>query len=183
MLGHASIQQTQRYLNVRTKTQERAGSELEQQRPTASLGIGKLIDLISSTVVSVLSPGTSKAGCGGGFEPPTFGYEPIGSAILGNVDGLCQPTLPAPFLLKVHVLLRAVKRNTKVPQHATYVTGFDFRILSASVRAQGQGPIRLAPKVDDPIMRAGVLQVARRTQLHHRPHVVHFDDARHCLSS
>jgi hypothetical protein len=60
MLGHASIQQTQRYLNVRTKTQERAGSELEQQRPTASLGVGKLIDLVSSTDCPRFVPGDFK---------------------------------------------------------------------------------------------------------------------------
>ena len=43
MLGHASIQQTQRYLNVTDEElQERTGGELEQQRPTASTRIGKL---------------------------------------------------------------------------------------------------------------------------------------------
>ena len=49
MLGHASIQQTQRYLNVTDEElQERTGGELEQQRPTASLWHRvKLIDLVS----------------------------------------------------------------------------------------------------------------------------------------
>jgi hypothetical protein len=32
---------------------------------------------------------------GGGFEPPTFGYEPIGSANCVNVFRVCQPIVPA----------------------------------------------------------------------------------------
>ena len=43
MLGHASIQQTQRYLNVTDEElQERTGGELEQQRPTASTRVRSL---------------------------------------------------------------------------------------------------------------------------------------------
>src|SRR5262245_61379844 len=36
MLGHASIQQTQRYLNITDEELRRGLGELEQQRPTAS---------------------------------------------------------------------------------------------------------------------------------------------------
>jgi hypothetical protein len=44
MLGHASIQQTQRYFNV--KDEERVGGELEKPRATASHSFGKLIALV-----------------------------------------------------------------------------------------------------------------------------------------
>jgi hypothetical protein len=47
MIGHASIHQTQRYLNVTDEElrTDRIGGELEEPRPTASNGIRKLIGL------------------------------------------------------------------------------------------------------------------------------------------
>ncbi len=44
----------------RRRTQERTGGELEQQRPTASPGVGKLIDLVSSTDCPRFVPGNFK---------------------------------------------------------------------------------------------------------------------------
>ncbi len=46
MLGHASIQQTPLLERDRRRNAARAGSELEERRPTASPGVGKLIGLV-----------------------------------------------------------------------------------------------------------------------------------------
>ena len=75
MLGHASIQQTQRYLNVTDEElQERIGGELEEQRPTASPGVGKLIGLVSLPDCPRFVPGNIEIlVAGAGFEPATFG--------------------------------------------------------------------------------------------------------------
>jgi integrase len=68
VLGHASIQQTQRYLNV-TDEELRRGleGELEERRPTASTGVRKLIGLDVSPNCPRVVPGSSKLGCGGGI--------------------------------------------------------------------------------------------------------------------
>ena len=72
------------------------GSELEEPRPTASPGIGKLIDLVSSTDCPRFVPGNFKIWLRGrDLNPRPLGYEPLGTVIQSNVFGLCQPTLPA----------------------------------------------------------------------------------------
>ncbi len=79
MLGHASIQQTQRYLNVTDEElQERTGGELEQQRPTASPGVGKLIDLVwLRPDCPRFVPGNLKFWLRGrDLNPRPLGYEP-----------------------------------------------------------------------------------------------------------
>ena len=56
------------------RTQERTGGELEQQRPTASPGIGKLIGLVSFAGLSPFCPRELEiVVAGAGFEPATFG--------------------------------------------------------------------------------------------------------------
>ncbi|MEO5898290.1 MAG: hypothetical protein ABIS06_21595 [Vicinamibacterales bacterium] len=70
MLGHASIQTTQRYLNVTDEAQEGIGGELEQQSPIAAPCGGKLSASCRHRIVPVLSPGTGKCGYGGS-QPTT----------------------------------------------------------------------------------------------------------------
>ena len=53
------------------------GTELELQRPTASPGVGKLIDLVSATDCSRFVPGNFKNWLrGGDLNPRPLGYEP-----------------------------------------------------------------------------------------------------------
>ena len=67
----------------RRGTQEGTGGELEQQRPTASPCIGKLIDLVCATDCPRFVPGNWKVGCGGGdLNPRPLGYEPVTSTRL-----------------------------------------------------------------------------------------------------
>ena len=88
MLGHASIQQTQRYLNVTDEElRTRTGGELEQQGPTASARIGKLKTrdcgeqaMLACAVVTNLSPSglvTVEIWLRGrDLNPRPLGYEP-----------------------------------------------------------------------------------------------------------
>ena len=69
------------------RTQERIGSELEQQRPTASPRIGKLIDLVSSTDCPRFVPGNLKTWL-------------RGPATAGTCNcGMSQPSGIDPFML------------------------------------------------------------------------------------
>jgi len=74
MLGHASIQQTQRYLNV-TDEELRRGLEVSWNNKGRSLRLASGAD--RPRFVDGLSPfcprELEKLVAGGGFEPPTFG--------------------------------------------------------------------------------------------------------------
>jgi hypothetical protein len=56
MLGHASIQQTQRYLNVTDEELRKGRGELEKSRSTAAAGIGPLMPSRSFAKLSRFCP-------------------------------------------------------------------------------------------------------------------------------